>query len=80
MTIHHVEFPNPWFLLVALLAVPALYWSIRGTGRVVFSSLRALPAGGNTWRTRLAWLPDYLVALAVVCFAIALAEIGRAHV
>jgi Ca-activated chloride channel homolog len=73
MTIHHVEFPNPWFLLVALLAVPALYWSIRGTGRVVFSSLRALPAGGNTWRTRLAWLPDYLVALAVVCFAIALA-------
>jgi Ca-activated chloride channel homolog len=73
VTIHHVEFPSPWFLLVALLALPALYWSMRGAGRVVFSSLRALPSGGNTWRTRLAWLPDYLVAFAVVCFAIALA-------
>jgi Ca-activated chloride channel family protein len=73
VTIHHVEFPNPWFLLVALLAAPALYWSIRGTGRVVFSSLRALPMGGNTWRTRLASLPDYLIAFAVVAFAVALA-------
>ena len=73
MTIHHVEVPNPWFLLAALLALPALYWSMRGTGRVVFSSLRALPAGGNTWRTRLAWLPDAMMALSIVCFAIALA-------
>jgi Ca-activated chloride channel homolog len=73
VTIHHVEFPNAWFLLVALLALPALYWSIRGTGRVVFSSLRALPMGGNTWRTRLASLPDYLIAFAVVAFAVALA-------
>jgi Ca-activated chloride channel homolog len=73
MTIHHVEFPHPWFLLVVLLGVPALYWSIRGTGRVVFSSLRALPAGGHTWRTRLAWLPDQLIVVAIVCFAIALA-------
>jgi Ca-activated chloride channel family protein len=72
MTIHHVEFPNPWFLLVALLALPALYWSIRGAGRVVFSSLRALPAGGTTWRTRLARLPDYIMALAVIAFAVAL--------
>ena len=72
MTIHHVELPNPWFLLVALLALPAVYWSIRGTGRVVFSSLRALPAGGNTWRTRLARLPDYLIAVSIVGFAVAL--------
>ena len=35
------------------LALPALYWSsTRSAGRVVFSSLRALPAGGETWRTR----------------------------
>src|SRR5580704_7476189 len=72
MTISHVEFPNLWFLLVALLGVPALYWSMRGTGRVVFSSLRALPAGGNTWRTRLAWLPDYLIVVSVIGFTIAL--------
>jgi Ca-activated chloride channel family protein len=72
VTFHHVEFPNPWFLLVALVALPALYWSIRGTGRVVFSSLRALPAGGNTWRTRLARLPDYLIAVSIIGFAVAL--------
>jgi Ca-activated chloride channel family protein len=67
------ELPHPWFLLVALLALPAYWWSTRSSGRVVFSSLRALPAGGSTWRTQLAWLPDALVALAVVGFAIALA-------
>jgi Ca-activated chloride channel family protein len=37
----------------------------------VFSSLRALPLGGHTWRTRLAWLPDALIAVAVVGLAIA---------
>jgi len=73
VTIHHIEFAYPWFLLVALLGAPALYWSMRGTGRVVFSSLRALPPGGQTWRTRLAWLPDQLIVVAVACFAIALA-------
>ena len=73
MILHHIEIPQPAFLLVALLAAPAAYWSLRSTGRVVFSSLRALPAGGDTWRTRLAWLPDALLALAVAAFAIALA-------
>ena len=68
-----VEFAHPWFLLVALLAPIALWWSARGAGRVVFSSLRALPAGGHTWRTRLAWVPDALFALAVVGLAIGIA-------
>lgn len=67
------EFAQPWFLLAALAAIPALYWSRRAAGRVVFSSLRALPHGGLTWRTRLAWLPDALHVLAVVALAIALA-------
>ncbi len=68
-----VDFAHAGFLLVALLALPALWWSFRGTGRVVFSSLRALPLSGQTWRTRLAWLPDALMAIAVVMLAIALA-------
>jgi Ca-activated chloride channel homolog len=68
-----VEIAQPWFLAAGLAALPALWWSMRSSGRVVFSSLRALPAGGHTWRTRLAWLPDVLVTLAVVAFAIALA-------
>jgi Ca-activated chloride channel homolog len=67
------DFAHPWFLLAALAAPLALYWSLRGTGRVVFSSLRVLPAGGTTWRTQIAWLPDALLAIAVVMFAIALA-------
>ena len=67
------EFAQPWFLLLALLALPAWWWSRRASGRVVFSSLRALPAGGQTWRTAIAWLPDVLVALGVVCLVIALA-------
>jgi len=72
MTFLGAEIPHPWFLLVALLSLPAFWWSTRSAGRVVFSSLRALPAGGTTWRTELAWLPDALVALAVVAFAVAL--------
>jgi Ca-activated chloride channel family protein len=67
------EFAHPWFLLAALAALPALYWSRRAAGRVVFSSLRALPHGGQTWRTHLAWLPDALHVLAVIALAIALA-------
>jgi Ca-activated chloride channel family protein len=39
----------------------------------VFSSLRALPAGGHTWRTRIAWLPDALLACAVASLVIAVA-------
>jgi Ca-activated chloride channel family protein len=70
---HAFEFAQPWFLLAGLLAIPALWWSLRGAGRVVFSSLRALPGGGHTWRTRLAWLPDALLALAVLSLAVALA-------
>ncbi|MBA3821797.1 MAG: VWA domain-containing protein, partial [Deltaproteobacteria bacterium] len=41
--------------------------------RVVFSSLRALPAGGHTGRTRIAWVPDALVGIAIVGLAVALA-------
>jgi Ca-activated chloride channel family protein len=68
----HVEPTHPYLILVALLAIPAYHLARMSAGRVVFSSLRALPLGGHTWRTRLAWLPDALIALAVVGLAIAL--------
>lgn len=67
-----VEPTYPWLIAVALLAIPAYVLSRMSAGRVVFSSLRALPLGGETWRTRLAWLPDALSAAAVVALAIAL--------
>ena len=68
-----VEFAQPWFLLALLLAPLAWWWSARSAGRVVFSSLRALPLGGETWRTHIAWLPDVLLALGVAALAVALA-------
>ena len=67
-----VNFAHPGFLFCVLLAPLAYWWSARSSGRVVFSSLRALPLGGETWRTRIAWVPDALMALAVVSLAIAL--------
>lgn len=73
MRIFGIELANPWVLLALPLAVPALLWASRGAGRVMFSSLRALPAGGRTWRTAIAWLPDALLALAVAALVIALA-------
>src|SRR5262249_24086530 len=68
----HVEPTHPWLVFVALLAIPAHLVARRSAGRVVFSSLRALPLGGQSWRTRLAWLPDALMACGVVALAIAL--------
>ncbi len=73
MRLFGADFAAPWFLLAALVAVPAVWWSVRSSGRVVFSSLRALPAGGKTWRTRIAWLPDALIGLTIIALAIALA-------
>ena len=66
-------FASKWLLLFTLLAVPAVWWARQSTGRVLFSSLRALPARGETWRTRIAWLPDAMIGLGVVALAIALA-------
>lgn len=67
------KFADPWFLLVAPLAVLAVWWSMSSSGRVMFSSLRALPLGGETWRTKVAWVPDAMFGLAIVALAIALA-------
>jgi Ca-activated chloride channel family protein len=68
-----MTFAHPWFLLAALAALPALWWSLGGSGRVMFSSLAALPARTTTWRTALAWVPDAVIAAAVICLAVALA-------
>jgi len=67
-----IELQRPSLLLVALAALPVFYWSQHTAGRVLFSSFRLLPAA-TSWRARLAWLPDALVALATVAFAVAMA-------
>lgn len=72
MTIFGAEIVHPAYLALAALALPAAWWAQRAAGRVVFSSLDALPAAAS-WRTRLAWLPTAMLALAVVALGIALA-------
>jgi len=72
MRLFGVEIAYPWMFLVILVALPALWWSSRSAGRVVFSSLRVLPDGGGTWRTALAWIPDAMIVGAVIAMAIAL--------
>lgn len=68
-----LELTEPWFLALAILALPVWWWSRSGAGRVVFSSLAALPERARSWRVRLAWLPDVMFALAVIALAIAAA-------
>lgn len=68
-----VQFREPWLLLAAVLAIPAFLLSHRSAGRILFSSLELIPRQRKTWRTRLSWLPDALIGLAVVATAIALA-------
>lgn len=66
------ELREPYFLLLGLLALP-IFWVLRtSVGRVRFSALRLLPAESRSWRAVLSWVPDVLVALAAVLFAVAL--------
>lgn len=71
--LERLEFREPWLLLAALLAIPVYLLARRSPGRVVFSSLRALPVSAGSWRTRFSWLPDALLALSVVALVLALA-------
>ena len=68
-----LEFQEPLYLFAALLALPVFFLSRRSPGRVLFSSFQVLPTEASTWRTRLEWVPDLLVALAVVGLSVALA-------
>ena len=68
-----LEFREPLLLLLALLALPVYFLARRAPGRVIFSSFKVLPGGARSWRIRLAWLPDALLALAVIALTLALA-------
>lgn len=68
-----LEFREPILLLLVLAAVPVFLLARRAPGRVLFSSLALLPRAASGWRSRLAWLPDALLALALVAMVVALA-------
>lgn len=71
--LHRVQFRHGWLLLLALLAIPAFVLARRSPGHLTFSSLQLLPERGGSWRTRFAWVPDVLIAVAIVALAVALA-------
>lgn len=73
MDLGALEFREPVLLVLALLAVPVYLLGRRASGRVVFSSLRLLPRHGGSLRSRLAWLPDAAVALALVALVVSAA-------
>ena len=68
-----IEFREPLLLLLTLLAVPVFLLARRAPGRVLFSSLTVLPSTHGGWRARLAWLPDALIAVALLALVVALA-------
>ena len=68
-----LEFRDPMLLAMALLAIPVFLLARRAPGRVVYSSFALLPAQRGGWRARLCWLPDALLAVALVAFVVALA-------
>jgi Ca-activated chloride channel family protein len=67
------EWPIAWWLLV-----PAAWWLWRRCRRpapaLEFSALDLVAADAVSWRTRWAWLPDALRALAVLLLILALAR------
>ncbi len=68
-----LEFRDPVYLFSCLLAPLIIALAFAPSGRVIFSSLRLLPARGSSFRTRLLWLPPALLAAASILLGIALA-------
>lgn len=68
-----LEFREPTYLLACLSALVIIVLAFMPSGRLVFSSLRLLPAHGHTFRTRLMWLPTGLLAAAAILLGLALA-------
>lgn len=68
-----LQWREPWLRLAVLVAIPVWLLVRRAGGRVVYSSLGALPPAGESLRARLAWLPDLGLALAAGLLALTLA-------
>ncbi|MCS6913697.1 MAG: VWA domain-containing protein [Myxococcales bacterium] len=71
LTLLGLELRQPLLLLSVLLALPLYLFARRSGGRIVFSSLRLLPATHRGWRVRLARLPAVLLALGGLCLGLA---------
>jgi Ca-activated chloride channel family protein len=68
-----MEFRDPLFLLLALIAPLVLRLASRSASAVRFSSLSIPDRAARSWRVRLAKLPALLIAIAALSLAVALA-------
>jgi Ca-activated chloride channel homolog len=68
-----LEFREPVWLALSVLAPLVFHLARRSQGHLVFSSLGILPPSAPSIRQRLAWLPAALLFLSSVLFAIAAA-------
>ena len=71
-----LRFETPWALLLLLLPPVWLWWRHWRPRRPAlrFSSVGLLKAAADSWRLRLAWLPDACACLAWICLTVALAR------
>lgn len=67
-----LEFREPLFLLLTVLAIPLYFWMRRPIGRIKFSSLSIWPTRVKSFRARTAFVPPLLISLAFISFCIAL--------
>lgn len=67
------ELRDPFFLLAGLLAPIVIWLTLRGGGRLSYSSIALLDQTGSSLRLRLARLPALLLGLACVLLAVAFA-------
>ena len=68
-----LEFREPWLLLIAVPSrFPCTCWHGGRRGASCFPRFDYCPAAPRSWRSKLAWMPDALLALAVVALAVSL--------
>ena len=68
-----LEFREPLFLLLAIIAVPLYFWMRRPAGTVRISSLEIWPRNIFSFKSKTAFIPPLLIALAFIAFCVALA-------
>ncbi|MBQ8036244.1 MAG: VWA domain-containing protein [Proteobacteria bacterium] len=67
------EFREPWFLALAILAIPLFIVLKRPIGRIRFSSLKIWPDKSRSFKARTTFIPPLLLSLAFIAFCVTLA-------
>ena len=68
------QLASPWFLMLALLAIPYVMFISLAGPTVAFSSVSSLADMPQTLRSRLTFVPGMLIVISILLFAIALAR------